>query len=189
MQKNNNGNIEETVSKFFLPEDNIEMTLTKSPSWLLLLLAIYFIILLVIALTRYPYYYVGGSLFVLALAIIPLSYLHELSHVWTLRLLNNDNPTIHFDSMPCCSSQKPIPLKVFVIDLIAPLWMIFVFNGLIIYNSLNNKPALAFSMILTYLVYTSLKDLYWLYLIRKIPTDRMVICYGHEAIVYKIEEE
>ena len=63
----------------------------------------------------------------------------------------------------------------------------FVFNGLIIYNNLNNKPALAFSIILTFLVYTSLKDLYWLYLIRKSPKDRMVLCYGYEAIVYRGE--
>ena len=189
MQKNNNGNIEETVSKFFLPEDNIEMTLTHTPLWIRLALAAYFIILLVISWTRYPFYYVLYSLFLGAIACILLIYIHEFSHYWTLRLLNSDNPTILFGLMPCCSSQKPIPLKVFVIDLIAPLWMIFVFNGLIIYNNLNNKPALAFSMILTYLVYTSLKDLYWLYLIRKIPTDRMVICYGHEAIVYRGEEE
>jgi len=189
MQNNENGNIEEIVSKSLLLEDDIEMTLTKTPSWLLLLLVLFFIFLLVISLTRYPYYYVVGSLFALAIAIIPLSYLHEFSHCWTLRLLNNDNPTIYYDSMPCCSSQKPIPLKVFVIDLIAPLWMIFVFNGLIIYNNLNNKPALAFSIILTFLVYTSLKDLYWLYLIRKSPKDRMVLCYGYEAIVYRGEEE
>ena len=75
-----------------------------------LITSIIFHFLLVISLTRYPYYYVVGSLFALAIAIIPLSYLHEFSHCWTLRLLNNDNPTIYYDSMPTVAVAKNLSL-------------------------------------------------------------------------------
>lgn len=170
-------------------DGNIEMTLNRTPKWINLLLLTYLLMLLACSLSKYSTNYVIFSFGLGIISMIPLIYLHEFSHAWTLKLLNNDSPTVQFGLKPCCYSQKPIPLKVFAIDLIAPLWIVFVFNGLIILNNINNKPGLSLSFIFTFLIIASAQDLYWLYLIRKIPKDRMVHCYGKKAIVYRSEEK
>lgn len=172
-----------------LSEDNIEMALSGTPKWLDLMLLISLVITIAYPLHRYSADLVLFSFGAGAILSSPLICLHELSHALVLKILNKDTPIVHlFTTKPRCIPQKPIPLSVLKLDLIAPLWILGVLSVLLfifIIIDTDESKLLTLVFILIFQVWGSAKDLYWFYKIKNIPNDRYVICDGLSTIIYK----
>jgi len=124
------------------------------------------------------------SIIIGMLLSLPLICFHKLSHALILKTLNKDSPIVHLLTLkPCCIPQKPIPLTVFKIDLLAPLWIIGVLGILLFVFTETALFTIVF--ILMFQILCSAKGLYWFYKLKNIPNDRYVICDGLSAIIYK----
>lgn len=176
-------------------ENKIELSLV-TPKWLLISISIIFFILLTPSFIRYSLNASTMDIIFIALNMMITSlfgvYLHENSHKWLLKLLNDDEPTIIFDLLrSCCIPNKPVPLDIFILDLIIPTWITgswgIITTLLVIFETCKTTIWITFfSMVFS--LAGQVSDFYWLYLLHNTPRDRYVICDGLSAIVYRDDE-
>lgn len=178
-------------STYPFSEDNIEMYLDNLPGWLSLLLLIFFLLITLYLLWKRQDYSILYSFAIGTALSLPLIYLHELSHAWVLKTLNKDTPAVRFGLTPSCVACKPVPLPVFVVNLLAPLWILGVLGILLSLSVIVGAKeyfSKTLSFILIFLTFASAKDLYWLHKLRKIPHNRIVLCGGLTATVRRMPE-
>ena len=169
-------------------DDNIEIYLCNLPKFLNILLIISFFTIIALSFFLYNNSFVlAKSFFIASIISFPLVCFHECSHYCVLRFWNHDIPAIHFGLKSYCVPQKPVQLPVFVIDLIAPLWIIVIL-GIVLFFQIIFDISKPYCLITAYAfiiqLYGTATDLYWLYLLRNTPKDRYVICNGLSAVVY-----
>ncbi len=172
-------------------DDNIEIYLCNLPKFLNILLIISFFIIIALPFFLYNNPFVPAkSFFVASIISFPLVCLHECSHYCVLRFWNHDMPVIHFGLKSYCVPQKPVRLPVFVMDLIAPLWIIAILGITLFFQGiLGISKSYCLITAYTFIIqlYGTATDLYWLCLLRNTSKDRYVICNGLSAVVYALD--
>ncbi|MGI5922113.1 MAG: hypothetical protein ACOX6I_10300 [Syntrophomonadaceae bacterium] len=168
------------------PSEDDRMIRHLSTPWWISLLILFIVLSIIIPFffAGYIFTYLSGLAFLVVLIMLNVLclYIHEHSHGWVLKTLLNDNPEIH---LLRCIPNRSVPMPVFLIDLIAPIWIIAALGlmNIYLYIFFSHSPLIwvgMFTLVFQFVGMSS--DLYWLALLIKAPVD-WYVNYEHDKFV------
>lgn len=118
------------------------------------------------------------GLIIIAVLFLPCRYLHEQSHAFVFRLLLNDKPIIYYGlNRACCISTHPVPVGVYRIAALAPIWISHFFAILAVILYIFSMPQILVwiaGLTSVFQVLLMMSDFYEFIKMRGLPSDFMI---------------